>query len=111
MKTMTHKITTQKNDTVYKVYKSRKNVNKKVNASITSTKKNIDKVDKAEKPQKPPEAVFTSKNKKNYTVDKVDKPRSIPITNISNKTTQIKKSSEIYIHRDNLSVSVFPGQE
>ena len=39
-------------------------MNKKVNESITSTKKNIDTVDKIEKLKKPPEVFVTSKIRK-----------------------------------------------
>ena len=81
-----------------------------VNASIASTKKKIDTVDKTEKPQKFPEVVVTSKNKKNYTVDKADNSKSIPVTNISNKSNQIENPSEIDIHRENWSVSVLSVQ-
>ena len=40
----------------------------------------------------------------------MDKSRSIPISNYSNKSTRIEKPSKIYIHKDNLSVSVLYGQ-
>ena len=108
---MTHQLPPQKNyDTVDKVEKSRKNVNEKVNASITSTKNKIEIVKKTEKSQKFPESVFTSKNKKNDTVDKSDKYRSIKVTNVSNQSTQIENPSKIDIQRDNLSVSFLNGK-
>ena len=44
------------------------------------------------------------------TKNTVDKSKSIPRTNLSNKSTRIEKTSEIDIHRDNLSVSVLSGQ-
>ena len=70
MKNMTFQFASQeKNDTVDKEDKSRENMNEKVNAFITSTKNNIDMVNKTEK-EKRKKRVVTSKNKKNYTVDK-----------------------------------------
>ena len=53
MKTMMHQLPPQKNDTVYKVEKSGRNVNEKVNAYIISTKKKIDTVGKTEKSKNP----------------------------------------------------------
>ena len=70
MKNMTFQFASQeKNDTVDKEDKSRENMNEKVNAFITSTKNNIDMVNKTEK-EKRKKRVVTSKNKKNYTVEK-----------------------------------------
>ena len=65
-------------------------MNETVHASITSTKNNIDIVDQKEKSQKLPEAVVSSKNKKNDTFDKEDNSNFIPVTNIYNIITQIK---------------------
>ena len=81
-----------------KVDKSRENVDEKISASITSTKKNVDTVEKTKKSQKYQESVATSKNKKNDTFYKADKSRSIAVTNIYNKSTQIEKPSEMDIH-------------
>ena len=44
------------------------------------------------------------------TENTVDKSRSIPRTKWFGKSTMIEKPSEIDIHRDNLSVSIFSGQ-
>ena len=41
------------------------------------------------------------------TKNTVNKSRSIPITNLSNKSTRIENPSEIDISEDNLTVSVF----
>ena len=60
---------------------------KEANASLKSKKKNIDTEKKS---QTYPEPVDTYKNNKHDTVDKVDKSRYIPVTNISNKSNQIK---------------------
>ena len=49
-------------------------------------------------------------NNNNNTFYKADKSRTNPVTNWSNKSTQIEKISEINIHRDNLSVFVLSGQ-
>ena len=62
-KKTTHQLPPQKN-TISKLENPRENVNKKVNESITSTKKNIDTVDKIEKLKKPPEVFVTSKIRK-----------------------------------------------
>ena len=64
----------------------------------------MDTVDKTEKSQTSPETVDSSKNNKNYTVYKSDKSWSITVNNLSNKSTQIEKPSEINIHRDNKDV-------
>ena len=58
----------------------------------------------------PQKQFLPPKTIKNDIVDKADKSGSIQVTNISNKSTQIEKSSEIDIQRDNLSVSVINGQ-
>ena len=55
--------------------------------------------DKSEKSQKSSEAVVASENKKIKTVEKSDKPGSIPVTNISNKSTQIEKIWNKYSQR------------
>ena len=78
---------------------------KEVKTNIISTKKKIDIVNKTDKSQPSPETIDTSKNNKNYTVDRADKSRSIPVTNLSNKITQIEKHSKISIHRDNKDAS------
>ena len=64
---------------------------------LISEKKKIDTVNKTEKSQ--------ASNKT------VDKSRFILRSNYSNKSTRIENSSEIHIHKDNLSVSVLSGQE
>ena len=61
---------------------------REANASITPTKNKID-IEKLHKSKTCPERVVTTKNNKNITVDKADKPRSIPVTNIYNKSYQI----------------------
>ena len=61
------------------------NVNENVNTPIDPTKNNINTVHKTEESQKSPEAVFTSKNKKNDTFDKA------------------------YIRREKLNISVLSG--
>ena len=95
-----------------------------VKESITtpiSEKKNIETVNKTEKPQASNKTVNkhrSNKTEKVKSIDKsrstkitetentVDKSRYIPRTNLSNKSTIIENRSEIYIRRENLSVSV-----
>ena len=90
-----------------------------------SSKNNIDKFNKKEKSQASNKTVDTPQNNKTekfQSIDKSisnqitdtentgDKSGSIPRTSLSNKSTRIEKPSEIDAHRNNLSVSVFPGQ-
>ena len=90
-----------------------------------SGKKKIDTVNKTEKSQASNKTVDTPKRNKTETdkpLDKsrsaqiidientVDKSRSIPISNISDKSTRIEKSSEMHIHKDNLSIYVLSVQ-
>ena len=58
----------------------------------------------------PKKKVPTSKEIEPGTINSIDKSRYSQRTNLSNKSTRIEKTSEIDIHRDNLSVSVFYGQ-
>ena len=62
---------------------------------LPTTKKKIDTETKTKKSQTSSETVVTSKNNKNDTVDKIDKSRSIPVTNISNKITQIENPGKM----------------
>ena len=90
----------QQNWHSWKKREIRGNVVKESNASLIFAKRKIYTVDRTEKSQTFPEKVDTSKNNKNETVYKADKSKSIPITNLSNKRTQIEKTSEINIHRE-----------
>ena len=65
----------------------------------------IDTDKKIEKSQTSLETVDTPKNYKKDRVDRADKSKSIPVTNLSNKSAQIEKPSEINIHKDNKYVS------
>ena len=84
----------------------------------------FDKVNKTEKSKSSNKIVDTPRSNKTDKVKSIDKSRctqitdtentvnksrSIPRTNLSNKSTRIEKPSEIDIHRDNLSVSVLSG--
>ena len=73
-------------------------------------KNKIDTIGKTEKSQKSQEAVVTSKNKKNYTFYNAAKSISIPVTNISNKRTQLEKNLRNIYSQDNLGISVLYGQ-
>ena len=72
---------------------------KEANTSPISEKKNIYTVKKTDKSQSYKETVNTSKNNKTEALTSIDKSRSIPRTNLSNKSTRIEKPSEIDIHR------------
>ena len=78
---------------------------------LISEKKKIDTFNKTEKSQISPETFDTPKNNKNSTVDRSDKSRYIPVINLSNKMTQIEKTSEINIHRDNNMFLIFLDKE
>ena len=90
-----------------------------------SEKNKIDTVNKTDKSQASNKTVDTPKIKKIDTVkllyesrstrrteteNTVDKSRSIPRSNYYYKINRIEKPSEIYIHKDNLSVSGLYGQ-
>ena len=83
---------------------------KEAKTSLISAKKNIDTVEKTEKSQTSKEKVDNYKNNKTDTLNTINKSRSTPRTNLSNRGTKIEKPSEIDIHRNNLSVSIFYGQ-
>ena len=88
-------------------------------------KKKTDTVNKIESSQASNKTLDTSKSNKTDTIillDKsrytkrtdtentVDKFRYIPGSNYSNESTRIGKTSEIHIHKENLSVSIFSGK-
>ena len=69
---------------------------KEFNTYLISVKEKVYTFNKTDKSQISPVNVDNSKDNKNDTVDKADKSRSITVTNIFNKSTQVEKPSETF---------------
>ena len=112
------------NDMLDKKSKKEPNVMKEAITPPISSEKKIDIFNKTEKPQAPNKTVDITISNKTDKVKSIDKSRYTQRTdtentvnksgfisrpNLSNKSTIIKKPSEIDMCKDNLSVSVLSG--
>ena len=81
------------------------------NTSPISAKKKTDTFDKIEKSQTSKKPSLPPRKNKSDTLNSIDKSRYTPRTNLSNKSTRIKKPTQIEILKDNKYVSDFLDKE